>query len=154
MRDCARDARQAGITLPELLVVVAIIGMAVMVAIPVISRTVQGAKIRAATQQFAVTVRAVRMIAVTVRGPVDLAVEVDPVNAYEYMDVSGVLRRFELDSAVRIASSDTPITFNPDGSLENAATTRLEIGRPGEDERAFVVRTNRMGVPQVEEVVP
>ena len=154
MRDWARNARQVGVTLPELLVVVAIIGMAVMVAIPVISRTVQGVKIRAATEQFAVTVRAVRMVAVTVRRPVDLVVEVDPVNAYEYLDVRGVPRRIELDPAVRIAVSNTPITFNPDGSLENAVVTRLEIGRPGEDERAFVVRTNRMGVPVVDEVSP
>jgi prepilin-type N-terminal cleavage/methylation domain-containing protein len=154
MRDYARRKRQTGITLPELLVVISIIAMAVMVAVPVITRTIRSAQIRSSAEQFAVTVRAVRMVAVTKRQPVDLVVLADPDSAYEYLDVNGTPRRFELQGGVRIAASDSPITFNPDGSVPAAATTVIEVGRPGEDLQTYEIRTNRMGVASVKDVTP
>ena len=97
--------KHSGVTLPELLVVVSIIALAVMVAVPAISRAIHSARIRASVDHFAVTIRAVRMIAVTKQTQVELTVSIDPVNYYEYVDLKGMLRRYDTPTGVRIVSS-------------------------------------------------
>ena len=69
-----RRRRQHGVTLPELLVVVAVIGMAVLVAVPTISEAIRSARLRSATRSLEATFRAARIIAVTQR--TDASIEV------------------------------------------------------------------------------
>ena len=139
----------SGITLPELLVVVSIIGLAVMVAVPTISRAIHAARIRASVDHFAVTIRAVRMIAVTKQTPVTLTVGVDPNNYYEYVDLKGSLRRYDTPVGVRIVTSTSPILFQANGALASSATTRFEVGAPPSEVRTWEIQTNLMGISHI-----
>ena len=77
-----RGAR--GFSLSEMLVVVAIVGLAVAIAIPLTSEQVRLAKVRSAADEFAIHLKAARMIAVTKRQDVVFTILPDPVNAYTY----------------------------------------------------------------------
>ena len=124
-----------GITLPELLVVLAIIGLAVTVAVPIMSSAIQSARTRAAIDQFAVSLMAVRMLAVTKQAPIDLTVAADPGNYYEYPDRYGSVQRFEMPDGVRIVSSTDPITFQPNGMVDGGARTVIEARREVTEKR-------------------
>ena len=60
-----------GYTIPELLVVMTIIAMAVIVTIPMTVRTERSLEVRSATDKFTVTLRAARMQAVARNRPGD-----------------------------------------------------------------------------------
>lgn len=141
-------AREGGVTLPELLVVVSIIALAVTVAIPVISEAVRSARIQTATDQFAVSLMAARMLAVTRQTPVDVTVAVHPANYYEYPDRHGRLKRFELPKGVRISASSNPITFRADGSVEGGASTTFEAVVGGAGKR-YEVDVSILGISKV-----
>jgi len=141
--------RGGGVTLPELLVVLAIVGLAVMVAVPVISGAIQSARIRTAIDQFAVSLMAVRMLAVTQQAPVDLIVATDPANYYEYPDRNGAPQRFAMPAEVRIVSSTNPITFQPNGMVAGGARTVLEARRSGSPAETWEVETSILGVATV-----
>lgn len=141
--------RSRGITLPELLVVVSIIALAVAIAIPVISEAVRSAKVRSAADQFTVSIMAARMIAVTRQAPVSITVAVDPGNYFEYPDRSGEMRRYEMPSGVRIVSSTNPITFRMNGGVDGGATTRIEADMGGSTVEIWEIDTSIMGVARV-----
>jgi prepilin-type N-terminal cleavage/methylation domain-containing protein len=145
--------RSRGITLPELLVVVAIIGLAVAVAVPLISDAVRSARVRKATDELAVSLMAARMLAVTKRTPVDVTVAVDPANYYEYPGRDGKLTRFDMPLDVRIVNSTSPITFQPNGMVDGGASTRLEARVSGNDVEVWNIKTSVLGVTSVERQV-
>ena len=144
-----RNHRSVGVTLPELLVVVSIIGLAVTIAIPVITEAVRSARVHTATHQFNVSLMAARMLAVTRQAPVDFRVAVDPENYFEYADRNGRLRRYEMPQGVMIAASTDPITFRADGSVEGGASATIEaaLGR-GASER-WEIEVNILGITTV-----
>jgi prepilin-type N-terminal cleavage/methylation domain-containing protein len=142
------SARQGGVTLPELLVVVSIIALAVTIAIPVISEAVRSARVRTATDQFSVSLMAARMLAVTRQAPVDVTVASHPANYYEYPDRNGRLKRFDMPKGVRISASTNPITFRPDGSVEGGANTTFEAVVGGGSER-YEVDVSILGISTV-----
>ena len=98
-----RDNR--GITLPELLVVLAIVALAVTVAVPFISGAIHSARVRTSVDQLAVSLMAARMLAVTRQAPVSVTVATDPHNYYEVPDRNGLPQRFDMPENVRIVSS-------------------------------------------------
>jgi len=113
-----------GITLPELLVVVSVIGMAVAVAVPLVSGAIISAKLRTGTDQFRVSLQAARMIAVSRQAPVPVRVFVHPENRYEYEDVQGRTRVSRIPPGICIQSATSdPIIFQANGSIPAAATT-------------------------------
>ena len=67
-----------GVSLPELLVVIAILALAALVTIPLTARRVHELRLRSTADQFLVTVRAVRMVAVTTGRPTTLTVSSFP----------------------------------------------------------------------------
>lgn len=150
MRGTGRRAER-GFSLSEMLVVVAIVGLAVAIAIPVTSEQVRLAKVRAAADEFAIHLKAARMIAVTKHDPVDFVILPDPVNAYRYRAANDEIRTFPLPSGVRIVSptSETTVTFQINGSLTAANTTILEAMISGDEKERFTVATSILGVATV-----
>lgn len=138
-----------GITLPELLVVLAIIALAVTVAVPIISGAIQSARTRTAIDQFAVSLMAVRMLAVTQQAEVSLSVAADPENYYEYPDRHGSTQRFEMPDGVRIVSSTDPIAFQPNGMVDGGARTVFEARRSGTPTETWEIETSILGVAKV-----
>ncbi len=144
-------------TLAELLAVVAIIGMAITLAIPLITGAVRSANARAAVNGFAVNLKAARMLAVAGNGPVVVTIQTEPdpdcfctETYYEYPDRRGIMRRFNMPRGVTIASSTAPITFRPNGSVQGGATTVIKTQlAPGSFE-VWTIETSRTGVSIVE----
>jgi len=141
--------RSRGITLPELLVVVAIIGLAVTVAVPIITGAIQSARIRTAIDEFAISLMAARMLAVSQQAPVALTVAPDPANYYEYRDRNGEPQRYEMPDEVRIVSSTNPITFQPNGMVVGGARTILETRRSGGPVETWEIATSILGIATV-----
>jgi prepilin-type N-terminal cleavage/methylation domain-containing protein len=149
-RGVASYGRSAGFSLPEMLVVIAMIGIAVAIVIPLTAEAYRQARIRSAADQFTVDLRAARMIAVATRvaAPgLDFVVAPDPANYYEYPDNRGNTRRVNMPTGVRIVSSTSPIRFQLNGSLANPATTVLEVDLSGTNKERWTVTTSIMGVP-------
>jgi prepilin-type N-terminal cleavage/methylation domain-containing protein len=153
-----RRRGQSGFTAVELLVVVAIIGIIVAVAVPLIAENVRQAKIRAAGDQFSMSLKAARMIAVSTHADVAVTVTTDPTNTYSYTDNKGAFREFAMPDGVIIASSDNPITFSPNGSLTGGAvlSTVLETDMTSGVIERWTVTTSLMGVSSIdhEQVTP
>ncbi len=153
----ARSRRQRGVTLPELLVVVTIIAMAVLVAVPTMTDTIRSTRLRAATRSLEATFRAARIVAVTQR--MDMSVEVRPgpaaptppgptENQYTFTDLRGLPRTQGMPPGIRIVSSTSPIVFRSNGTLDAEARTVLEV-QTRQGFKTWEVRTSRMGVTRV-----
>ena len=140
---------QPGFTLPELLIVLAIAGLALVIAVPLAAEQIRTVQNHAAAAQLATDIRAARMIAVSKRSAVTLQVDVDPTNAYQYTDAHGKVRRITLPKQIRIVSSSAPISFSATGALAAATTTVLEAPVSGGVIDRFTVATSLLGVPTV-----
>ena len=137
-----------GFSLPELLLVVAIIGLGVAASIPLIAEQVRSARVRAVSDEFNMSLRAVRMIAVSTR--VNASMEILD-NGYRYDDIYGRARSFSLPVGVRIASSTSPsIIFRPNGSvLGGGETIVFESLRGDEVLETWTFAVNMIGVTAV-----
>ena len=134
----------------ELLVVMAILGIAVSIGIPLVNQQIRMAKIRGAADQLAMDIKAARMIAVSTRADVDLTIAAQPSNYYEYTDNQGKTRRIEMPEGVRITSSDSTMTFHLNGSLDNPETTVLEIELSGSMTERWTIETTILGVSKTD----
>ena len=140
---------QRGFSLGELLVVIAIVALAAGVSIPLVAEQFRQAKIRGAADQFTMTLKAARMIAVTKRATVDVTVATHPTNTYTYPDQGGTLRTVQLPDGVRIVSSTSPISFRLNGSVPAAATTVMEADLTANTTERWTVTTSILGVPTI-----
>ena len=141
--------KQAGFSISELLVVLAIIGLGVAIAVPITQQQVRAAKIRTAAEQFAGDMRAVRMIAVSKRTATDITVAAAPDNYYEYTDADGRLRRIEMPAGVTITSSTTPLTYQLNGSMTAASTSVFECQVGKSVTEQWTVTSSILGIPSV-----
>jgi len=134
----------------EMLVVLAIAGLVIVVGIPLVSEQVRLAKIRGAADQFAIDLKAARMIAVSKRVTPHLAfvVRPNPTNQYEYPGTNGAPRSIQLPSGVRIVSptSETQIQFLSNGSLNTAATVVIEADVSGGVKEQWTITTSVLGI--------
>ena len=140
---------QRGFSLGELLAVLAIAGIVVTIGVPLVSEQLRQAKIRSAADQYAMSLKAARMIAVSKRSPVSILIITHPTNSYQYTDAAGRVRQVVLPTGVRITSSDTPITFQLNGSLATGTTTVMETDLISDIVERFTVTTNTLGAPTV-----
>ncbi len=142
--------RQRGVTLPEVLVVMAIITLAVMVAVPVMSEAVRSAKVRATVNHFAVSLKAARMLAVTRHRPVEVRVfDAGGANAFEYEGRDGQVRRVAMPAGVRIAGSTSPIVFQPTGAVVGGASTTIEVELNDRVREVWRIETSTLGMATV-----
>ena len=153
-----------GITLPELLIVVSIIGLAVTVSVPAINNTIRSAHLRTALANYVHSLQAARMIAVTKQEAVEVMIKAHPDNYFEYVDINGRTRTIYLPRGVCIMDATSAlVTFRPNGSVDPMATTRLtSIRRVGAKEvcdlsgdhaEGWEISTNLLGRTSVSEHV-
>lgn len=148
--NAARRRRQLGVSLPELLVVIALLALTALVTIPITTRRVSELRLRAAADEFVVVLRAQRMLAVTRGRQTRVEVSGYPENRYEYTSGDGRLITVEIPGWIRIDPASTPlITFRPNGSLATAAATVRFEGRY-ENLESWTIRVPANGVPRSE----
>jgi type II secretory pathway pseudopilin PulG len=145
-------AGPGGFSVGELLVVLAVIGLVVAIAIPLVAEQIRMAKIRGAADEYAMALKAVRMIAVSKRAPQAMTVLVHPTNQYSYADTHGDIREVQLPDGVRFTSSTNPITFQLGGLLNVQASTVLEADMTGGVVERWTVTIGIMGMPSVDHV--
>jgi len=145
-----------GFSVGELLAVLAIIALVVAVAIPLVSEQIRQAKIRGAADNYAMSLKAVRMIAVTKRTPQSMTLvnwdpnSTSPNNIYSYVDTHGDTSQVQLPQGVRLISSTTPITFLTNGSIAAQAVTVMEADLSAGVKETWTVTTTIMGVPTID----
>ena len=114
-----------GFSLAEILVVLAILGLAVAVSVPLVWHQIARVRVHAAELQFAADLKVARMIAVSTRKRVDVTVGIDPANEYSVPGMRGEVRRVLLPEGIQITAATSPIVFRPDGSVRGGAEIRL-----------------------------
>ncbi len=140
------SSRSAGFSLPELLAVLALVAIAIAIAIPLVNEQVRIADLRAAADDFAVHLRAARMISVTKHTAIDF--EVVSGNMFRYgVPPDGPWKEINTPPRVQIApASDRSITFKANGSVVAAGTFVLESLVSGSTER-WTASVSTMGMP-------
>jgi hypothetical protein len=137
------------VSLPELVVVIALLALGVIVTVPLIADRVHDVKLRSAVSQFTVSLRAARMTAVARGTPVTVDVSATA-GTYGYVDASGTARTFALPPGARFDPASTPaITFQPAGSLDATATAILEALFSNGTVRRWTVDVPLSGFPTV-----
>lgn len=144
-----RRSGQRGFTLVESLVAIVILVIAVTIGLSLVRERLYTARIRVVAQQFAVHLRAARFAAVSTRSQVAVVVAADPGNTYQYTDVRGAVKMIDLPSAVRIASSSSPITFLANGAVSGGASTVFEVQLAYDRLERWTIATGALGVPRV-----
>lgn len=142
---------QRGFSLGELLVVVAIMGLVLLVAVPLVAEQIRAAEVRAAGDHLAMSLRAARMVAVSTHSDVVFDISVDPDNKYSYTDNKSRVRETVVPSSVTITSSDGDITFTQNGSIDSATAMDivLEANMTGSEIDRWTISTSILGVSTV-----
>lgn len=152
MERSAKTRAQTGFSLPELLVVLAIIGAIVAISIPLVNEQVRIAELRSVSDQLAVHLRAARMLAVTTHQNVDVTVSPDPTNEFSYPDSNGQTRVVKMPGRVKIKTgSTTTITFHSDGSSAASSTITTESVVSTATER-WILNVNTVGMVSISHV--
>lgn len=121
--DRFRAVRERGITLPEILIVLAIIGLFLLVGIPAINNYIKASKVRASNDALTGDLRTVRYIAITNRTTSTLTIN-QSAKTWTYTDIHGRTVTRTLEQGVSFSSvSGTPVTFQSDGSATTGAAT-------------------------------
>ena len=129
-----------------LLAVLALLGIAIAIGIPIVNEQVRIAEVRAAADDLALHLRAARMISVTQHRRVEFKVFVDPENDFEYERTKDNWKRYSTPNRVRIApESDRSILFKQNGSVDVASSVILESEVSGARER-WTATVNKMGM--------
>jgi len=126
--------------------VLAMIGIAIAIGIPLVNEQVRIAEVRAAANDLVLHLRAARMISVTKHKTIRFTVYVDPTSRFEYEGLNGSLKQVAMPSRVRIATaSDGSIDFKKNGSVDVASSVILESDVSGACER-WTATVNTVGL--------
>ncbi|HJQ99642.1 MAG TPA: prepilin-type N-terminal cleavage/methylation domain-containing protein [Candidatus Polarisedimenticolaceae bacterium] len=129
--------RQAGFSMAEMLIVIAFIGIAVAIGIPLVNEQVRIAEVRSSADDLALHLRAARMIAVAKHKTIVFTVNVDPANSFSYTTTDNsaiftgsdpkVRGPFFMPKRVKIAAgSDGQINFFQNGAVDFSSSIILE----------------------------
>ena len=131
------DGGERGYSLPELLIVIALIGLFVLFAGPATKDAYRSYKVRSVADNLATDLRALRYNAVANRAPRSITINnqgaLSP-NQYSYNNYKGVAVTVRLDSANIETTSAASITFNINGST-GAGTQTVAISGAINDSR-------------------
>src|SRR5437867_992492 len=106
---------EPGYSLPELLIVIAIIGLFVLFGGPSMNEAYKAYKIRSAANELVTDLRAQRYNAVANRAPFTLTLNnqsVTPPNQYSYTTYKGVAITVRLENSNIETTSAASVTFN------------------------------------------
>jgi prepilin-type N-terminal cleavage/methylation domain-containing protein len=150
--DNPKRRREAGFSLPEMLAVIALIGIVVAIGIPLVNQQLKIAEARGAADLMAVHMRAARMIAVSQHRNVPFTINATPTNTYSYDSTLGVPRTITMPGTVNITTGSTAtITFRSDGSATTVGSVVLESVVPNAIER-WTLAVNLMGLVSITHV--
>ena len=150
--DNPKRRREAGFSLPEMLAVLALIGITVAIGIPLVNQQLKTAEVRGAADLMGVHMRAARMIAVSHHKNIAFTVNATPTNTYEYEGTDGVTRTIAMPGKVEIATGSTAtITFRSDGSTLATGSVVIESAVPNAIER-WTLSVNLMGLVSITHV--
>jgi prepilin-type N-terminal cleavage/methylation domain-containing protein len=142
----ASGGREAGFSLPEMLAVVALIGISIAIAIPLVNEQVRIAEIRGCADQAGLDMRAARMIAVSKHKSIVVTVNADPTNSYSYERTDGSTRTITMPSRVKITTgSSATVTFKSDGSTAAAGTVIFQSAVSTKTEQ-WTMTVNTLGL--------
>lgn len=148
----ARTGAQAGFSLAELLVVLAVIGSIVAMGIPLINEQLRIAELRSVSDELAVHLRAARMIAVSHHKDIVVTVSADPTNTLSYSDTNNQTRTITMPGRVKIKTgSAVSITFHSDGSSGASSTITTESAVSTSTER-WILTVNTVGMVSISHV--
>ncbi len=132
------DGAERGYSLPELLIVIALIGLFVVFGGPSINEAFKAYKIRSAANGLATDLRALRYNAVSNRAPRSITINnqgaLSP-NQYSYNNYKGVAVTVRLDSANIETTSAASITFNINGSTGAVGNQTVAVSGAINDSR-------------------
>ena len=144
---------QSGFSLAEMLIVIAMIGVTVGIAIPLVNEQLRIAEVRSAADQMAVHLRAARMIAVSHHKDIVVTVNAENAsvlpNTLSYEGTNGDTQTIQMPGLVKIKTGSTAsITFHSDGSSDASSTVTTESVVSNATER-WVLTVNILGLVSV-----
>ena len=131
-RSGKRDRSERGFSLPELLTVLALMGLFIIFAGPAMADGYRAYKVRSTADNLTTDIRALRYNAVTNRGSRTMTLN-DQTNAtapntYSFVNAAGNTVTITLDVGINIESgSATTLTMNSNGSTGSAGNATVSV---------------------------
>jgi prepilin-type N-terminal cleavage/methylation domain-containing protein len=122
---------QRGYSLPELLIVIAIMGLFILFAGPAMAEAYKAYKVRAVANGLATDIRAQRYNAVSIRAQRTLTINnqahATAPNQYSFANYKGDAITVRMDGVNVETTSAASITFNINGSTGSAGNTTFQV---------------------------
>jgi len=125
-----RRSSERGVTLPEMLTVLATIGLLVAVAVPALGNFLEAGKVRSSNDMVIADLRAARYIAITKRISNTVSFDV-AARAYSYQDIRGNTVLRWLEPGVSLAVTNGPVIFGTGGDISTSPPTIVISGAVG-----------------------
>ena len=118
-----RNIAHAGFSIVEMLLVLAIMGIFITFAGPAFTESYRAYKVRSASQELSVALRAVRQVAVSTRAASSLLVDT-AAGSYTWTDAKGKTRTWGLPVGVAfISATPSTITFVTNGTVSTGSAS-------------------------------
>jgi type IV fimbrial biogenesis protein FimU len=115
--------REAGVSIVEMLLVLALMGIFITFAGPAFTESYRAYKVRSAMQELTVTLRAVRQVAVSTRAPSNLLVNTAGAS-YSWTNAKGQTRNWVLPNGVAfVSATPSTITFVTNGTVSTGSAS-------------------------------
>ena len=121
----------SGVTLVEILVVLAIMGIFLLIGVPAVGNYIRAARVRTAADTLVNDLLSARSVAVTTRQNRSLTLDTGvPAGSYNWVDVKGrTISRILPDGVTVDTATNFPVTFTSLGGLTGSPATCTVRGR-------------------------
>jgi prepilin-type N-terminal cleavage/methylation domain-containing protein len=118
-----RHITEAGFSIVEMLLVLALMGIFITFAGPAFTESYRAYRVRSASQELSVAIRAVRQVAVSTRAASNLLVNTTA-GTYSWTDAKGKTRTWGLPEGVAFVSANpSTITFVTNGTVSTGSAS-------------------------------
>jgi prepilin-type N-terminal cleavage/methylation domain-containing protein len=118
-----RRTAEAGFSIVEMLAVLALMGIFITFAGPAFTESYRAYKVRSASQELSVALRAVRQVAVSTRSASNLLVDTSA-GTYSWTDAKGKTRSWVLPTGVAfVSATPSTITFVTNGTVSTGSAS-------------------------------